>query len=141
MSLNHNVDAQSIYGLDTMPQVRSRNINLKLLDTTAPEFKEHNKEESFIEMRLIEVAQNKKRSHSLHSENPLELTSRSLNSSPKVKRWFESGSIDSIHLGSSVKLFDEPETYKNGLLSSVQKLNGGNERRRSSLAAIFKSFR
>lgn len=140
MSLNHNVDAQSIYGFDTMPQVRSRHINTKQLDVTAPEFKLVNKEGQ-IELQLMEAAQNKTRALSLNSEQPHEMTSRSLDSSPKVKRWFESGSIDTVNLGSSVKIFDEPETYKNSLMSSFHKLNGSNDHRRSSIAGFFKSFR
>lgn len=142
MSLNHNIDAQSVYGFDTMPQIRS-NSNPKLLDDTEPEFKIPVKETE-IELNLIEAARQKSRAQSLTSEPSPDLSNKILissqNSSPRTKRWFESGSTSTVDLG-SCRMFDEPidSNTKNGSFLSLFKFSGNDRRRRSLM--LFKSFR
>lgn len=108
MDLDHQIDSQSIYGFDAVPQLRLRFLTPASTPQKSQECIKESKDDE-IEMELMNAAQNKMRAQSLTSE-PSSIDSFSLKpltKIPKVKRWFEPGSNDTVNLGSSVKIFDE----------------------------------
>lgn len=91
--LSHDIDTQSIYGFDQIihrqpshnkidPAIIARNFSKRTLNTIPQN------EELILMNQNVEV-----------SDPPLQMG--------KPLRWFESGSIGSIHLGSSLDIFDE----------------------------------
>lgn len=119
-NIDHDIESQSIYGLEQITHLQPTG-SIPNQETIARNFSRRTLcHDSFaIRNNLEEI--NKMQGLSCSQQN-----FGSTQSQPQpAKRWFESGSIESIHLGSSTDIFKEPPAYSN-------------KRRRSS---IFSPFR
>lgn len=109
--VNHDVDSQSIYGFD---QLVHRPSTAKLDQLSIAR--------NFSKRTLFIMHDVENGLHESHNQNELLPSSE-----PATKlRWFESGSMKSIHLGSSMEIFKEPvQISVNG--------NSNSNRRKSSI--------
>ncbi|XP_029721193.1 uncharacterized protein LOC109426912 [Aedes albopictus] len=113
----HDMDAQSIYGFEQTSQLRRR-------DSMAPPM--------LLPRTKSEVLHPMQRRPSIAEMLLLKTYSQNLDphKQPEKKRWFQSGSTETVNLGSSMKIFDEKERERERRNS----LDNGFPRRKSSAA-------
>lgn len=95
--INHDIETQSIYGFD---QIMHRPTSNSQLDQASIA-------RNFSKRTLCSIPQNVELGLETHSMAEHQLATR------KPLRWFESGSVGSIHLGSSFEIFKEPANAPN----------------------------
>ncbi|XP_058831885.1 uncharacterized protein LOC131694780 [Topomyia yanbarensis] len=91
---DHDTDAQSIYGFELTSQIRRRD------SMVAAAFLSRTKSEVFIPTQ---------RQTSLVDTSMFHTGSQNLETSQNRKRWFQSDSVETVNLGSSMKIFEHSE--------------------------------
>lgn len=103
MEIDHEIDAQSIYGWEQMPVMRRPPRIDRTISVTGQPVQAITKTSSRVDMRRPFMERSI--SHVV-ARMPKIDDGGNMNPNP-IRRWFESGSIDSIHLSSSVEIFGE----------------------------------
>lgn len=108
LEADHEVDAQSIYGCEQMPIMR------RPTQTHLPISENDDEENDEDEMDTIngdpKMAFERSISHVLSRPVIVTETPQLIEQQPppkKIRRWFETGSVESVHLGSSEYIFAE----------------------------------
>ncbi|XP_053687395.1 uncharacterized protein LOC128736910 [Sabethes cyaneus] len=91
---DHETDAQSIYGFEQTSQIRRRESMAALV---------------VLSRAKSEVFHPVQRSPSLVDNLAFKSGSQNLQTTKEPRRWFQAASDESVHLGSSMKIFDERE--------------------------------
>lgn len=102
MSIDHDIETQSIYGFDQMLH-RQPSAAILNQETIARNFSKR----TLCLNPISNVGQTFGLSCSTQHCNNIGTSQSQLSPPPKPLRWFESGSVESIHLGSSAEIFKE----------------------------------
>ncbi|XP_055714006.1 uncharacterized protein LOC129808222 [Phlebotomus papatasi] len=114
ISIDHNADLQNIYGFEVIPAMK---FNLQCQASKGHDALPVKKSATFSDLQRVKM--------DMGSPPP---SPGPLSAIPK-KRWFETGSLDTVNLGSSVKIFDEkfhePKDPKRSHPGSCAKMSEG----------------
>uniref|UniRef100_A0A8D8JBV2 Monocarboxylate transporter 14 n=3 Tax=Culex pipiens TaxID=7175 RepID=A0A8D8JBV2_CULPI len=103
---NYNIDAQSIYGFEQTTQPRHRD-SLQVIPPTLLQLARAKSEVLTVAQRRPSMAE--MLTYKTYSQKALESSPLGKLQQPESKRWFQSGSVESVNLESSLALFGEAE--------------------------------